>query len=82
MLKYVGSSAARLTATLSMAPAHSEVFVFEWGRTNTVWHNAVHLGIRFFHMCTPKLIMELKTAGAINFVVGATDKVGGAVTIN
>ena len=56
LLKYVGSSAARLTATLSMAPAHSEVFVFEWGSTNTAWHNAVHLGVRFFYMCTPKLI--------------------------
>ena len=51
-----------------MAPAHSEVFVFEWGSTNTVWHNAVHLGVRFFYMCTPKLIMELKTAGVINLL--------------
>ena len=68
MLKYVGSSAARLTATLSMAPGHLEAFVFEWGSTNTAWHNAVHLGVRFFYMCTPKLIMEVKTAGATNLL--------------
>ena len=68
LLKYVGSPAARMTTAVSMVPAHLEVFVFEWGSTNTAWYNAVHLGVRFFYMCTPKLIMELKTAGAINLL--------------